>query len=251
MTSVLVLSPVSAGPAATAAFPTLTISGPASVDEPSAGTATAVFTVRLSRSSRKTVRVHFETANGTASGGTDYIPARGTLTFKPRQRIRTISVKLLADTAVEDTEEFFVELSRPHNARIGVRDARVEIPANDLPLPFRLAADLKAQQGPAAGRIDVTFDAAQHNATFTLTVHDLLRDPTAIHIHSATNVLHGTFPSLQPLPPRNGTVTGTVEMPVSTILLINNDVSDFFVEVHTASPDTPDPGDLTGDLYRP
>ena len=52
-----------------------------SVTEGNSGTTTANFTVTLSAAATSTVTVSYATANGTATAGSDYVAASGTLTF--------------------------------------------------------------------------------------------------------------------------------------------------------------------------
>jgi chitinase len=56
--------------------PSLTIRG-VSVAQPDSGAKETVLNVRLTRASTKPVRVHYETQDGTAIGGSDYVPAQG------------------------------------------------------------------------------------------------------------------------------------------------------------------------------
>src|SRR5262249_50330382 len=55
--------------------------GDATVAEGNSGTTSAVFTVSLSAASTQSVTVQFATANGTATAGSDYVAASGTVTF--------------------------------------------------------------------------------------------------------------------------------------------------------------------------
>ena len=97
------------------ATPTLTIND-VIVNE-AAGTAT--FTVTLSAASGQSVTVNYGTSNGTASAGSDYTAASGTLTFAPGVTSQTITVPITNDTLDEPNETFYVNLSTPTNAVIG------------------------------------------------------------------------------------------------------------------------------------
>ena len=78
-----------------------------------------VFTASLSGPTSSTVTVAYATQNGTATAGSDYAAASGTLTFAPNQTSRTFSVAGLEDAAVEVDEAFTVNLSAPTNATLG------------------------------------------------------------------------------------------------------------------------------------
>jgi photosystem II stability/assembly factor-like uncharacterized protein len=99
------------------ALPSLSIND-VSVPEGNAGTAAATFGVTLSTASPLTVTVAYATANGTATAGSDYVAASGTLTFPPGATTRSIPVTVNGDTLVEPNETFFVNLSAATNATI-------------------------------------------------------------------------------------------------------------------------------------
>jgi subtilisin family serine protease/ribosomal protein L35AE/L33A len=113
--------------------PTLTI-GDVSVAEGNSGTSVATFTVTLSPvNSSQSVSVNYATANGSATGGSDYAPASGTLTFPPSSATQTISVTVTGDTASEPAETFTVTLSGAVNAAIGDGQATGTITNDDVP----------------------------------------------------------------------------------------------------------------------
>ena len=107
------------GPVQVATGPTLRIND-VSVTEGNAGTPQASFTVTLSPpNATQAVTVNYATANGSATAGSDYLAANGTVTFDPSATSRTISVAISGDTTFEPDETFFVNLSQPVNAEIG------------------------------------------------------------------------------------------------------------------------------------
>jgi len=75
------------------------------------GTTLFVFTVTLSAPSATPVTVHYSTANGTATAGTDYEAASGTLTFAPGETTKTITIKVKGDSKREANEYFYLDLS--------------------------------------------------------------------------------------------------------------------------------------------
>lgn len=88
------------------------------VMEGNAGTVAATFTVTLSAASTETITVAYATGYGTATAGSDYQAASGTLTFAPGETCKTITVLVNGDRLAEPNETFFVNLSPPTNASI-------------------------------------------------------------------------------------------------------------------------------------
>jgi probable HAF family extracellular repeat protein len=99
------LTPVAAG------TPVVSIAD-ASVAEGHAGTSAASLTVRLSAASSQPVTVAYSTANGTATAGTDYQPASGTVAFAAGQTSTTIVVAVNGDRAGEPNETLLVTLAQ-------------------------------------------------------------------------------------------------------------------------------------------
>jgi hypothetical protein len=89
-----------------------------SVSEGNTGTRTATFMVCLTKSWDQPVTVVYATANGTATAGSDYHAASGTLTIPAGQTTGTITVLVNGDRVAEPNETFFVNLSCPTNATI-------------------------------------------------------------------------------------------------------------------------------------
>ncbi|MBM4050555.1 MAG: hypothetical protein FJ279_36125, partial [Planctomycetes bacterium] len=83
----------------------------------------AAFEVTLSRPSTQKVTVRYATQDGTATGGTDYTKSRGTLTFRPGDFSKTVTVPSLDDTLLESDETFHVRLSAASNAEIADAEA--------------------------------------------------------------------------------------------------------------------------------
>src|SRR5262249_21395336 len=94
------------------ASPSLALSD-ASVTEGQSGTVTLTFTVTLSAPSPDVITVDYATADGTATAGSDYLAASGTLTFRPGETSKAIAVTVLSDTVVAANETFAVNLSNP------------------------------------------------------------------------------------------------------------------------------------------
>jgi hypothetical protein len=105
-----------------------------SVAEGNSGTTTAVFTVSLSSPAGQTVTVNYSTADGTATAGSDYTAASGTLTFPAGSLTpQTINVVVLGDANQEPDESFFVNLANPSGALIESGQGTGTITNDDLP----------------------------------------------------------------------------------------------------------------------
>ena len=87
--------------------------------EGNSGLRPITFKVTLDKASGKTVTVHYSTSNGTATAGSDYNAASGTVTFSPGQTSKTITVYIRGDKLKEKDEIFFVNLNSPVNAVLG------------------------------------------------------------------------------------------------------------------------------------
>ena len=100
-------------------------------------THTLHFRVFLSRRLRIPVSVDYATSDGTAQAGSDYRAASGTLTFRPGETAKTISVPVLEDSHHEDHERMTLTLSNPHPwRRVRLHDATATgLIMNTDPLP--------------------------------------------------------------------------------------------------------------------
>lgn len=86
------------------------------VTEGNTGSVNALFIVTLSFAYDEAVTVPYATADGTATAGSDYEAASGTLTIPAGQTTGTITVLVNGDRLAEPNETFFVHLSSPTNA---------------------------------------------------------------------------------------------------------------------------------------
>jgi hypothetical protein len=88
------------------------------VTEGNTGNVNATFTVALSHASKADVRVHYTTADITATAGSDYTAAVGDVTIPAGQTSATITVGVRGDRLGEANETFVVNLSGAANATI-------------------------------------------------------------------------------------------------------------------------------------
>src|SRR5262249_50910086 len=98
-------------------LPTVRISS-VTVAEGNTGTTAAVFTVTLSAASDQPVTVAYSTADSSATAGSDYQSASGSVTFAPGETAKTVTVLVNGDRVGEPNETFFVTLSNPINALV-------------------------------------------------------------------------------------------------------------------------------------
>ncbi len=150
-----------------------------SIQEGNFGTKDAVFTLSSAGTINQNISVHFATSDGTAQGGSDYIPCAGVATLNPSVSTTTIVVPIVNDKFNEATEAFFLNLSQPVNARIakGVGTATI---IDDDPLPAFYVNDAFITTN-GAGVLGAVFTVAlDAKSGRTVTVHYHTLDDTAI-----------------------------------------------------------------------
>lgn len=98
-------------------LPSVTIND-VTVTEGNTGTTSAIFTVSLSNAYNRSITVHYQTAEGSASASVDYAASSGDVIFLAGETSKTIPVAVIGDRLAEQPENFFVNLSAPSNAAI-------------------------------------------------------------------------------------------------------------------------------------
>src|SRR5262249_28137935 len=78
----------------------------ASVLEGNNGLTPMNFVVTLTAPAPTLVQATYRTADGTATGGVDYEPTTGTISFNPGQTQQTVTVNVIGDTLFEPDETF-------------------------------------------------------------------------------------------------------------------------------------------------
>lgn len=144
------------------ASPSLSIDD-VTISEGNTGTTTATFTVTLSAASGRTVTVNHATVDGTATaggsastGGEDYEPTSGTLTFAPGDTTRTITVDVNGDALDETNETFRVDLSGATNATMMDSTGAATL-NNDDAAPVISIADHTSPEGGVGSVTPFTF----------------------------------------------------------------------------------------------
>ena len=96
------------------------------------GNTAFTFTVSLSTPSPAAFRVHYATADDTATAPSDYAAAAGDLVFNPGQTAKQVTVQVHGDTAVEPNERFRLNLSNAVGGRIADPQAIGTISNDDV-----------------------------------------------------------------------------------------------------------------------
>jgi uncharacterized repeat protein (TIGR01451 family) len=100
------------------AAPSVSLSGAASVPEGNSGTTAVTYTLTLSAASGRAVSVNVQTADGTATAPSDYLPFGATVAFAPGQTTRTFTVQVVGDTIHEGNETYSVEATGGTNVTV-------------------------------------------------------------------------------------------------------------------------------------
>jgi hypothetical protein len=136
-------------------LPTLVVTNE-SVSEGDSGTKTMTFSVTLSAASNLAVTVKFATADESATAGSDYEAATGTLTFNPGETTKTVSVNITGDLTNEFDETLLLNLSEPTNAGIADGQGVGTITNDDTPV---LLIDATTGRAVALDSVNLTRDA--------------------------------------------------------------------------------------------
>ena len=103
------------------------------------GTGPLAFRVTLDRAPVETATVDWETLNGSAKAGQDYVAASGTLVFAPGETVKTVTVAVLDDVHDEGREVMLLYLPNAVGAIIADAVAKGTI-SNSDPMPRALMA---------------------------------------------------------------------------------------------------------------
>jgi uncharacterized membrane protein len=134
--------------------------GDVTVTEGNYGTRAANFTVTLSMSSAEAVTIDFATFNDTATAGSDYQAASGTLTIPAGQTTATITVLVNGDRVGEPDETFFIYLSGATNGIVGDGQGMGIILDDEPRISISDATVIEGNTGTRAANFTVTLSAA-------------------------------------------------------------------------------------------
>jgi hypothetical protein len=117
-----------------------------------------------------TYSVNYSTADGTATAGSDYVPASGTLTFQPYE-VKTVTINTIDDSTVESNETVYLNLSgATGGTTISVPQAYGTIYDNEPtgPSPPVTAPDTLSLQKCSGGSINVLANDSDPNGHYPL-----------------------------------------------------------------------------------
>ncbi|MCX6049045.1 MAG: PKD domain-containing protein [Chloroflexi bacterium] len=148
--------------------------------------AVATITAVLNAATTETVTVNYASSDGTASAGSDYTTANGTLIFAPGQTSQTFMVPILTDDLDELDETIHLSLSAPSQATLGDvatatltivdDDAAGELPGDTLHTVQFSTANLSVNENGGAAIITAKLGAA---SGVTITVNYASQNGTA------------------------------------------------------------------------
>lgn len=115
------------------------------VNESDAGSKAAEFTLMLDTTAASDVVIDFATRNGSALAGSDFVATLGSVTIAAGTTEATVEIALLADSAVEPNENFFVDFLAQGDAQFrgNLRETTggVLIEDDDANIAFSLSGD--------------------------------------------------------------------------------------------------------------
>ena len=142
------------------------------VEESEAGGTSAIFTIRLSAASAKTINVTATTQAGSATSGLDFGGGSVALTYLPGQTIKQIAVFVAGDSTVEGIEHFFVNLVNPVNTTIADGQGVGSIIDDDA---LVLLTDATSQRAIALNSLTQTAETFSISNDFTFNPDGLTR----------------------------------------------------------------------------
>ena len=182
------------------------------------------FTVSLSAASGQQVTVGYATSGGTATSGTDFTAASGTLTFGVNETSKTVSVATTDDSDDEENETFTLTLSSPTNATLGAATATGTINDDDDAAPLTASfSDVPASHDGNAFTFDLTFSEAFpisyltiRDRAFTVTGGRVTRAKRVDNPHNESQGLEPNREWRITVEPGSATDTVTITLPATT-----------------------------------
>jgi subtilisin-like proprotein convertase family protein len=135
--------------------------------------ASVFVTLELSNAQTGPVSISYQTVDGTATAGEDYVATTGTVVFEAGQTSRQVEILLSGDLVYEGTENFFLDLIAPVGVQIGRNPAQITLSDNDAAPTFAITAtdSLDAEELTDPATFTVTRSANSNDASdYTVSV---------------------------------------------------------------------------------
>ncbi|HEX7833738.1 MAG TPA: IPTL-CTERM sorting domain-containing protein, partial [Thermoanaerobaculia bacterium] len=192
-----------------------------SLNEGNAGTTAFTFAVTLSAPPTSTVTVDYATSNGSASAGSDYTGATGTVTFVAGDSSENVTINVSGDTTFETNETFVVTLSNPSiNATIADGSGTGTIVNDDGPLAdlsiTKTASDPTPQTGDQITYTIVVTNNGPDTATAVTVTDDL---PDGMDVVSANSTI-GSCTTADPVVCTVGTLNNGQSATITLTVLL-------------------------------
>jgi Ca2+-binding RTX toxin-like protein len=164
-------------------LPSVSISNASTTEGAGGTTKTVTLTLSLSLAAAGPTTVAWATAPGSATAGSDYTSASGTVTFAAGQTSATVTIIVVGDNTVEGNETFSVNLSNPQGMLIGSGTGIVTITDDDVAPPPQLTisiGDALATEGDKNTTVTVTLTlSAAGTSAVSVTATTVARTATA------------------------------------------------------------------------
>ncbi|HEX2834333.1 MAG TPA: IPTL-CTERM sorting domain-containing protein [Thermoanaerobaculia bacterium] len=201
--------------------------GGAGVAEGDAGTSLLTFNVTLDAPATSTVTVNYATSDNTATAGSDYVAAAGTVTFNVGDSSKNVDVTINGDTTFEPNETFNITLSSPSANAVILDGSAVGTIANDEGTSVISIGDVSQNEG----------NAGTSSFTFAVTLN--VPTTSSVTVDYATS--NGSATAGSDYVAASGTVTfNTGESSKNVVITVNGDTTfepneNFFVTLTNAS----------------
>lgn len=205
--------------------------GDATIAEGDSGITQVIVPVSLNTAAVGEVTVNWSTVDASATAGTDYTKASGSLTFASGETSKNITLDVLGETLFEGAETFRIELSDAVGSSIVDHSGTIVITNDDAkPTPALSVFGAALTEGDGAGTTEmhVTIGLSQASDT-PVTVAYATSDGTAT-AGSDYTATKGEVVIQQ------GSLTATIAVPLLRDLVAEADET-FTIDISTTTPD--------------
>jgi hypothetical protein len=172
-----------------------TVTG-AGVAKPPSGIANAVFTVTFDNPGNQPAAVNFNTVDGTAHAGADYVAASGTLMFAPGVTTQTVTVQILGGAPNSSSLTFSLKITSGTDGSILATGAgTILVPARPQQIVYALSASPQSLSLIAASNASSTIKLQSENGVSeTATISAAWLETAPAGVTFAFSTLNVTIP---------------------------------------------------------